>query len=251
MIDKREESKIVNGIIQLTDWQKIQNVYRGLTRMGNTPNWSVIPLTQIDITTIKNDLIRVSQIIANEYHYFSNELFKLKDCLFVEYGHFNPQVYGQVMAILKAIINEVTNPTQSFWGLIHPRIESVAKQLYLDGHYANAAEDAFIEINDRVKKIYKNLNPSSSKIPDGDTAMTTVFSPSKPMLKVCDISTDTGMNEQKGLMLMLQGAMSALRNPKAHSNITISKDDAMRRIIYASLLMYKIDDALAFSQIQE
>ena len=71
------------------------------------------------------------------------------------------------------------------------------------------------------------------------------------MLKVCDISIDTGMNEQKGLMFMLQGAMSALRNPKAHSNITISKDDAMRRIIYASMLMYKIDEAVKYSRVQE
>ena len=52
-------------------------------------------------------------------------------------------------------------------------------------------------------------------------------------------------------MLMLQGAMSALRNPKAHSNISLSKDDAMRRIMYASMLMYKIDEAVQFSDVKE
>lgn len=251
VIDKKAEVKVVDGVIKLTDWQKIQNVFRGLACMSNTQNWVAMPHDQMEITAVKNDLIRISQITSTEYPYFSNELFGLKDHLFINYGYIDPQVYGQILAIFKALINEVNNPTQSVWGLLHPRIESVSKQLFLNGHYANAAEDAFIEINDRVKKIYKKLNPTATKIPDGDAAMTTIFSPNNPMLKVCDISTDTGMNEQKGLMLMLQGAMAALRNPKAHSNITISKDDAMRRIMYASMLMYRIDDAVKYSSVQE
>ena len=43
----------------------------------------------------------------------------------------------------------------------------------------------------------------------------------------------------------------ALRNPKAHANITITKDDAMRRLMFASMLMYKIDEAIDYSKIQE
>ena len=250
-MNKSTEAKVVDGVIKLTDWQKTQNVYRGLVRLSSMPNWTAIPLSATDINTIKNDLIRISQIIAIEHPHFSKELFFLKDHLFIGYGCLDPQVYGQIIAIFKALLNEEENSTQSIWGLIHPRIICVSKQLFLDGHYANAAEDAFIEINDRVKSLYKKFNPTANKIPDGDAAMTTVFSPNNPMLKLCDISTDTGINEQKGLMFMLQGAMSALRNPKAHSNITISKDDAMRRIMYASMLMYKIDDAVAFSEIKE
>lgn len=251
MIDKKAEAKIVDGAIKLTDWQKLQNVYCGLTRMSTAPNWVTIPHNQLEITAVQNDLIRISQIVATEYPYFSSELFLLKDHLFIGYGCFDPQVYGQVMAIIKALINEVNNPSQSIWGLIHPQIVSVSKQLFLDGHYANAAEDAFIEINDRVKRIYKKLNPEATKIPDGDAAMTTVFSSNSPLLKVCDTSTESGQNEQKGLMFMLQGAMSALRNPKAHANITITAGDAMRRIVFASMLMYKIDEAVAYSGIQE
>lgn len=251
MIDKKDEAKIVNGKIIPTDWQMIQSTYCALSRMSNAPFWASIPHIHKDIIAIKNDLIRISQIIATECPYFSCEMFMLKDHLFIGNGCFDPQVYGQVMAILKALINEVNNPTQCVWGLIHPRIESVSKLLYLNGHYANAAEDAFIEINDRVKKLYKILNPNAIKIPDGDAAMTTVFSPNSPLIKACDTSTESGQNEQKGLMFMLQGAMSALRNPKAHANITITADDAIRRIVFASMLMYKIDDAVRFSGVQE
>ena len=53
---------------------------------------------------------------------------------------------------------------------------------------------------------------------------------------------------------MLAGAMSALRNPKAHSNDernTVTKEEAMRRLMFASLLMYKIDDAVKYSDITE
>lgn len=44
--------------------------------------------------------------------------------------------------------------------------------------------------------------------------------------------------------------MSALRNPKAHANIKITQDNAMHRIMFASMLMYKIDEAVAYSEIQ-
>lgn len=42
-------------------------------------------------------------------------------------------------------------------------------------------------------------------------------------VEFCDRSTETGSNIQKGYMQMLAGAMSALRNPKAHANITITQ----------------------------
>ena len=50
---------------------------------------------------------------------------------------------------------------------------------------------------------------------------------------------------------MLAGAMSALRNPKAHANIEVEKGDAMRRLMFASMLMYKIDEAVIYSGIRE
>ena len=122
--------------------------------------------------------------------------------------------------------------------------------MYLDGHYSDAACDAFIEINDRVKKLFSAVHPQD-RVPDGDAVMKTLFSVKSPILEICDQSNETGTNIQKGYMEMLSGAMSALRNPKAHANITISSEEAMRQIIFASMLMYKIDEAVRYSQIQE
>ena len=94
------------GIIQLTDWQFLQNFYRSFTRLSSVQNWTAIPLNRPDINAIKNDLIRISQSIASEHPHFSNELFTLKDRLFIGYGCLDPQVYGQIFAIIKALINE-------------------------------------------------------------------------------------------------------------------------------------------------
>jgi hypothetical protein len=44
-------------------------------------------------------------------------------------------------------------------------------------------------------------------------------------------------------MYMFAGGMSAIRNPKAHDNIEIDKNDALRKLYFASMLMYKLDEA--------
>lgn len=129
-------------------------------------------------------------------------------------------------------------------------IISVSKNQFIDGYYAEAAENAFKEINSRVKKIYHILDPTSS-IPDGKDVMNKVFTPNNPMLELCDRSTDSGQNIQLGFKEMFSGSMSALRNPKAHDNIQLTSDDAMRQIIFASMLMYKIDDGLSYSHVSE
>ena len=54
-----------------------------------------------------------------------------------------------------------------------------------------------------------------------------------------------------GYMQMLAGSMSALRNPKSHENIGLDKDEAFRRLMFASMLMYKIDDAVNYTNIKE
>ena len=102
----------------------------------------------------------------------------------------------------------------------------IVKKLYLDGHYANAACDAFIEINSRVKKIFKKVKPGE-KIPDGVSVMTCLFSANEPIVEFCDRTNDTGQNTQMGYMQMLAGSMSALRNPKSHENIGLDKDEGL------------------------
>ncbi len=46
-------------------------------------------------------------------------------------------------------------------------------------------------------------------------------------------------------MYIFAGAMTGIRNPKAHDNLTISIERATHFIFLASLLMYKLDEAIA------
>ncbi|MBA7577516.1 hypothetical protein ES708_19369 [subsurface metagenome] len=43
-------------------------------------------------------------------------------------------------------------------------------------------------------------------------------------------------------MQIFSGAMTGIRNPKAHENITIDSQRAIHFLFLASLLMFKIDE---------
>lgn len=225
----------------LSDW---------FTKINKNANCLSIVVSPQRITTIKNNLTHLSNELAKTEPFYSKQLFSLKDCLFTGYGNINPFVFGQIFEILQYLDYNNLNPAKDIWALIHPMIISVSKNQFIDGYYAEAAENAFKEINSRVKKIYHILDPASA-IPDGKDVMNKVFTPNNPMLELCDRSTDSGQNIQLGFKEMFSGSMSALRNPKAHENIQLTSDDAMRQIIFASMLMYKIDDGLSYSHISE
>ena len=128
-----------------------------------------------------------------------------------------------------------------FWSMIHKDIIKVAKDKFEDGYYADAVESAFKEINRRVKEIVKK---KIGKELDGASLMQHAFSEKNPIIALDDLSSETGKDIQKGYMQIFAGAMTGIRNPKAHANIDISRERAMHFIILASLLMYKLDEAL-------
>lgn len=231
------------------DKTKIDYMYNWMKNLTNMPNWQMMSIPNKDRINAKNNLIRISEDIKYLYPDISGEIFRLKDYLFGGMGQVNALILGELIALLRFLHNVKVEETD-FWTLIHPQIKRVSKALFDGGHFANAAEDAFIEINDRVKKLYAIVKPNMP-IPDGDSAMTTVFTPNNPLILFDDINTDTGKNVQKGYMQMFAGAISALRNPKAHANIKIEEDEARRRLIYASMLMYKLDEGVKLTHIAE
>lgn len=216
--------------------------------ISNVPNFLNIPIINNDVIFIRNRLILISNNIKNIYPDLSSELFRLKDMLFYNGAFIQPIVFGEIIAILRHL-NYVKFEGDNFWNIIHPQIVNASQKLFESGNFVNAACDAFIEINSKVKKIYKYIKPNEIKIPDGDSLMTTVFSVNKPLLTFCDINSETGLNVQRGYMQLLQGAMAALRNPKCHDNFSITKEDSIRRLMLASMLMYAIDDALIMNKI--
>lgn len=240
------------------DINKINTVCCWMRNLSNQPNVLNMPVSTADVTNIREGLLIIAKDIEREQPVLSNQLMTIKNRLFREvpaswntiHIYINPFAFGQGIEVLDILLAQNFNRQDDWWQLIHPKITQASKKLFLDGSYANAACDAFIEINDRVKRLFQMVKPGED-VPDGDAAMKRVFSTKNPLIEFCDRSTDSGANTQKGFMEMLAGAMSALRNPKAHANIPIDRNDAMRRLIFASMLMYKIDEAVLYSKIME
>jgi uncharacterized protein (TIGR02391 family) len=114
----------------------------------------------------------------------------------------------------------------------HLEIERVSGDLFCDGHYKQAALEAYIRVIDEVKhRSGRNL--------DGDPLMNQAFGCDNrtPALKFNSLSTDAERDEQKGFLFLFKGIVG-LRNSKAHSNRLFN--DPLRAHEYlalASLLM--------------
>lgn len=137
---------------------------------------------------------------------------------------------------------------EAFWDYIHPQIKNLVFDKFAGEHYADCVETAFKEINSRLKEIYKKQKGEEK---DGASLMTSIFSPENPILCFENIDTQNGKNVQLGYMRIFEGTMLGIRNPKAHANMSINKDSAIKRLVLAGLLMDKIDEAIKNTGIKE
>jgi len=134
------------------------------------------------------------------------------------------------------------------WDYIHPAIIAVSKSKLIDGYYSDAVESALKEVNSRVKKLYKKIRNEER---DGQDLMRKAFSAGNPALIFEGLDNESGRNVQEGYSNIFAGAIQAIRNPKAHENTNISRDEAVKRLVFAGLLMDKIDEAIKYTGITE
>ena len=84
--------------------------------------------------------------------------------------------------------------------------------LYDDGHYAQAVEEACNFLDNLVKR------RSGCSDLTGARLMRKVFSSKKPILRLNSLATKSEKDEQQGYMDLFAGAMSGIRNPRAHEH---------------------------------
>lgn len=129
-------------------------------------------------------------------------------------------------------------PTLSFQ-ILHPIIKEVSKELFSDGHYAQAILEAYKAVVNEVKKVsdIRNL--------DGKPLMEQVFSVNNPIIKFNNLQSQSDKDEQVGLMFLFSGAALGIRNPKAHDYI-IQKDPlrTLEYLTFASLLLKRLDERI-------
>lgn len=117
---------------------------------------------------------------------------------------------------------------------IHPEIGSVSQRLFDDGHYAHATLEAFKIIEQTVKKL-SLLELSGQKL------MMDAFSDRDPKIQINALSNQSDKDEQTGYKFMFAGAMSGIRNPRAHETIRDDIETCLDHLSIASALLRKLD----------
>ena len=120
----------------------------------------------------------------------------------------------------------------------HPEIERVSGALYRDGHYKQAALEAYIRVIEEVKA-------RSGLGLDGDPLMNRAFGCENqtPVIQFNSLQTEAERDEQRGFMFLYKGIVG-LRNSKAHSNRLFNDPHrAHEYLALASLLMRLLEIA--------
>lgn len=127
-----------------------------------------------------------------------------------------------------------TGPTSD---QLHPLLSKHVLALYDDGHLQAAVLEAFKLINARVKKLAPQIEA------DGKSLMGKAFGGPNPILRLNPAETMSDRDEQDGFSLLFMGAMTGIRNPKAHDPFVDTDDGrALEYLAFASLLLRRLDD---------
>lgn len=127
----------------------------------------------------------------------------------------------------------------------HPAVRGAAASLFLKGEYVAAVFEAAKVCIDEVKHKAGNPHDAGGKPLDGGPLMTYTFGSKPPRLKFTPYSTQTEQNEHRGLALIAEGIVSALRNPKGHlpgSAIALTAEEALEQLATISYLMRRLDN---------
>jgi len=120
---------------------------------------------------------------------------------------------------------------------LHPRIMDVSRDLFLDGHYWEAVFAGAKALVNFVKE------RSGRHDLDGAALVRAVFSRNDPTLAFNDLSNQTDLDEQEGMMHLFEGAVLAIRNPGGHSFPEGSDQRAMEYISLLSFLAYRVQES--------
>jgi len=136
------------------------------------------------------------------------------------------------------------NPTvqaDGFWARLHPSVVRASRSRFETGHYADAVEAGLKDLNSKIKE---HVRKATGEEFDGADLMNRAFSPNAPIVRLADLSSEDGRNIQRGYMQIFAGAMTGIRNPKAHSNVTIDESRAIHHLHLTSLLHQVFDERL-------
>ncbi|OHB64380.1 MAG: TIGR02391 family protein [Planctomycetes bacterium RBG_13_60_9] len=120
---------------------------------------------------------------------------------------------------------------------VHPDLPMSVRQLFDDGHYAQATFEAFKFLDKLVQNLAR-LKESGFK------CMMQAFAETSPLIALTPNQTTTEKDEQKGFQFIFAGSMSAIRNPRGHEfGLKDSPDTCLDHLALVSLLLRRLEQA--------
>lgn len=143
----------------------------------------------------------------------------------------------EALAEKYALEGEEERPPIGFEALLHPALREKTFPFYLHGNYREAVLNSVIAVFDLIRQ-------RTGLTQDGAALATEALAIERPRLVLSELATDSGRNDQKGFMQILQGMYLGIRNPKAHSlDHDLDEHKAAQYMIFISLVMRRIDEA--------
>jgi uncharacterized protein (TIGR02391 family) len=210
------------------------------------------------VDTVKHNIIdtirdvfgqQSSEYDKNKYHKIRHGSSNVGDSWPVRHQKFIagvPQSISMINGLIQRLeekredhgLDPKAKASQVFYGLnLQPRIHDICSDLYHDGHYANAVFDA--------SKALINYIKEKSRIHDldGTALVRKVFSKNDPILAFNDLSDQTDLDEQEGMMHLFEGFVMGVRNPRGHSFKYDNPERALEYIVLISMLAFKVDES--------
>ncbi len=124
-----------------------------------------------------------------------------------------------------------------FLNLLHPAILNSSYALFRNGHLRDAVLNSVLAVFDLIRQ-------RTGLDLDGTALVGKAFSLDHPCLIFSELDTESGQNDQKGFIQLLNGSYQAIRNTKAHSlNHDLDEIKAAQYLVHASLLARRVSEA--------
>lgn len=122
---------------------------------------------------------------------------------------------------------------------IHPKIDTVSKRLYDDGHYSQATFEAY-KLLDKEVQIISRIKQSGVKL------MMQAFNEQSPVIKFSAGNTASEKDEQEGYKFIFAGVMFAIRNPRGHEHgLQEPPYQCLDHLSLASMLLRRLEEAVS------
>lgn len=120
--------------------------------------------------------------------------------------------------------------------MLHDTIKNASLKQFKDGHLRDAVLNSVIAVFDMIRK-------RSGLAMDGQALVGQAFSLENGALTFSEIETESGKNDQKGFMQILQGVYQGVRNVKAHSlEHDLNEIKAAQYLVMMSLLARRVEE---------